>query len=175
MLVANHPFIALSEHRCLLLNCTVLYLQGAIILQVFCCRKGGKEWKSHSSLWHHLDNAALCLIQVWCYVTRGNCFLPAGPELSPVICCSRQCSAEHPVLCFSSSEDGNKVFWVTVINLPEEEHIHKCVNLRWMLPEVSKVWVYSYHRIIEQLGLEGTSKIIQFHPPCCEQGCWLLD
>lgn len=110
MLVANHPFIALSEHRCLLLNCTVLYLQGAIILQVFCCRKGGKEWKSHSSLWHHLDNAAICLIRVWCFVTRGNCFLPAGPELSPVICCSRQCSAEHPVLCFSSSEDGNKVF-----------------------------------------------------------------
>lgn len=103
MLVANYLFTALSEHRSLLLNCTALCLQGAMILQVFCCRK--KERKSHLSLLQHLDNAEICLIWVRCCVARGNCFVPAGTERGAVMCCSRQCCAEHPVLCFLSSKD----------------------------------------------------------------------
>ena len=32
-----------------------------------------------------------------------------------------------------------------------------------------------HHRIIEQLRLERTSKIMHFQPPCCRQGCQPLN
>lgn len=93
-----------------------------------------------------------------------------------------------PQSCFSALTTNvdalisNSAVWMQVVRhtqcLSPGLHIIKkrlgSVWFRWSIHTNFTV-LRPCHRIIEYIGLEGTSRIIDFQPPCHSQGCQLLD